>query len=54
MALEDDIGALAHEAAQLKTSGRFGHNPAEADIHRQLELIWDALRIVARKVDETA
>ncbi|MBF4514153.1 hypothetical protein ITJ66_16835 [Plantibacter sp. VKM Ac-2885] len=51
MSVEDEIKALAANARHLKTSGRFGLNPAEADIHRQLESIWDALLIIARKVD---
>jgi hypothetical protein len=51
MSVEEEIKALAASAKHLKTSGRFGHNPAEEDIHRQLDAIWKALLIISRKVD---
>ena len=54
MSVEEEVKVLAAGAAHLKTSGRFGHNPAESDIHRQLEAIWDALLIIARKIDPAA
>ncbi len=52
MNVEDEIKAIAANVAHLKASGRFGHNPAEADIHRQLEGIWEAVLILAHAIDK--
>jgi hypothetical protein len=52
MSVEDEIKAIATDVAHLEGHGRLGQTAAEADVHRQLQGIWDALLIIARAVDQ--